>query len=254
MQKNVYDENDIILFTDGSDVIFNSRLEELEKLYVSVERPDTILFNGEISCFPKHAACYTNPGEKLEQVRFRYINSGCWMARWHVVRRFIPLWAEYIRRYSTTLRSIEVANRNATDQGALHMYSSDVESGIGLALSLSPNAPRVMVDSGCKIFQTTVNTALNSPHWKAVGNNQNVYINDKSGELWNTITRSRPLFLHFNGVFAKPYVIPVATYLSKIHRTRTSRTISYIWSVIKVYYSRYPELEFCHDYFTHIFG
>jgi hypothetical protein len=249
MKQCIYDDDDIVLFSDGSDVLFNSNLKEIEKLYLSIEQPNTVLFNGENTCFPKHAACFTNSADTSEHTPFRYVNSGCWMARWHVVRRFVPLWAEYIRRYSTTLRSAEVANKNATDQGALHMYASDVAGGGGLALSLDHSAPLVVVDSGCKIFQTTVNTAMNTPRWKgaainsAKGNSPKVYVDAKSGEVHNDITHTRPVILHFNGVVAKPYVKPIASFLARNHAA--IKSVDDIRGVIQIHYDRYPELKYC---------
>ena len=245
------EDEDIVLFTDASDVLLNTNLQELESRYISMERNNTVLVNGETVCFPSLANCYTNPPLYADPARppspFKYANSGCWLARWHVAKRFIPIWADYIRHYSTTLRFISVSKSNATDQGALHMYAREARVGVGLARKHAPDPPQIQVDSESVIFQSTLNTALNGPQWRMARRGE-VYVNPTSGSVHNTLTGTNPLLLHFNGVIGKAYVKTIGSYLSRLHVAREgkSRNIS---ERIDWYYEHYPELRFCQEYF-----
>ena len=173
--NETFTENDIIVFNDGSDVIYLTNEAQVEKVYKTIERDNTILFSAEKNCFPSPCA------RSLPHVNttYKYVNTGGWIARYPVAVKFLTAWVK-----------IQESTGNLDDQQAVHEFSMGTTNVLADV--------RMEVDHNCVIFQTAWGTPFGfTSEWVTPGENT-VYMSP-DGVLRNTETNTVPLFLHFNG-------------------------------------------------------
>ena len=172
----IFSPDDIVVFNDGTDVLYAGNEDQVEAAFVTIEKNDTILFSSERTCWPGTIPCIEL--DKSIPSSFKYANSGGFIARYQVMMKFLPLWVKLLGAQSGGLRD---------DQLALHHYQTESNQHSGI---------KTEIDHNCTIFQTTSGTNLQTSKW-AVSDPVGPYVRS-DGTIYNSETRTHPLFIHFN--------------------------------------------------------
>ena len=201
-------DDDIIVFNDGFDVLYTPNSFKLVETFKSIEKPNTALFAAERTCFPKE--CKEQDDGLKKASSFKYVNSGDYIARFPVALRLLRTWVEVMR----------LEGGDAEDQTAVHEMilgrGNNKQEKAGpfkmetvFATLKSKDAKfepvEIALDTGCVVFQTGMKTKLSDGTWKDAPTardselKQGPYLRPADGVIYNTETKSEPLFIHFNG-------------------------------------------------------
>ena len=216
--NKTFADDDIIVFFDGADTLHinhhnhNSTTERLMDSFSKLEQPHSIIFSAERNCHPRHPSTICNElyARKWEvmsnQSSFRFVNSGGWIARYHVAIRFLDLWIELM----------EQQHGKRDDQLAIHDYILRKEKNV------SYGDINIILDRNCTIFQTSHLTAFSMGDWYAPEYDVKGPFMRVDGVVYNSETDTFPLLLHFNGI--KFFMSQV----SNMHSQISSQFLSYL--------------------------
>lgn len=155
--------DDVVLFTDCYDVIYNQPSEVmLERFY---SKGCDILLSGEINCFPDACIPMWN-GIRTDKVRL-YPNGGVFMGRAKGLLYMFYGWKPW--------NEVTDIMSRIYDQGYYHVFYLN-----------NPNRSVVQIDEDCSVFQ--------SMHWVSWND-----VNIQNGQVVNTVLNKTPCLLHFNG-------------------------------------------------------
>lgn len=180
--------DEIILFTDGYDAMFVSSEKEILNKFYSFNRP--VVFSAETNCYP-----YEGFKEQygLGKTKFQYLNSGGYIGQ---ASSLLKLYNKFdsIRSQKT----VEMENYRWSNQFLWTM------------LYLG-NREEICLDYNCSIFQTFVNRIDIFPldpsqKTGVIHKEVNRVLNDfyiENDRLYNKVTASCPIHLHFNGLLFK---------------------------------------------------
>lgn len=196
-------DDDIIIFNDGFDVLYTPNSQNLVDSFQKIEKPNTVLFAAERTCFPKECK------EQDVGSTFRYVNSGDYIARFPVALRLLRTWVEVMR----------LEGEDAEDQTAVHEmilgrgnnkqekagpFKMDSVYAVLKQMDSKFEPVNIALDSNCAVFQTGMKTKLSDGTWKTAPTDADNELKKgpylrPDGVIYNTETRSEPLFVHFNG-------------------------------------------------------
>jgi hypothetical protein len=176
------DEADIVLFSDGYDTLFAEGLDPILEKFRRIGGP--IVFSAESNCWPG------GPGREASDYpparnRYRFLNSGGWIAELPVMLRFLRAnGAARIR-----------PGRNDQAWWTMHYLA---------------RTANIRLDHNCEIFQCLFEST------------QDLIIKD--GRPRNIVTGSLPSILHANGCISLPpydcYLLP-ATFKRRLQRVES---------------------------------
>lgn len=165
---------DVVVFVDGTDVMYNSRSKEALPTFLSLETPGMMLFGAERNCWPfmdgerELLPNGRNTCKNLSRQAsssFKYINAGTWAARAQTASTMLDTW----------FKALNAQQGDGDDQDALQ------------SVMLSGQFTGGAIDSGCILFQTGWRTRLEQGGWNSSDDN-GPFI-DLNGVLQNTETK-----------------------------------------------------------------
>jgi hypothetical protein len=156
-----YEDDDIICFVDGYDVLVNSSLPDLERIFLGFDCDFVV--SAELYGYPEK---YKADFAQSKWTNFHYLNSGGYIGYKHAVKKFL-LWKAF--------EEIEVICRDGGDQTYLAYYYIIERDHI-----------KIQLDSECKIFLT-----MSGVDWSDLS----IY----RGKIYNDVLKNSPSFIHFNG-------------------------------------------------------
>ena len=185
-----FEDDDIILFLDGADTLHvneNTTEGRLVEKFLKLEQGRSVIFSAERQCYPRSTLCNllsSHFDETSNQSTFRYVNTGGWIARHGIAKRFVKKWIELIEEQQGK-REDQLAVHNYIFRKKLNDSFFDID---------------VVLDRQCTIFQTSHLTSFSMGDWNVpVYNVIGPYLR-ADGFIFNSETTSFPLFLHFNGI------------------------------------------------------
>ena len=214
--SSTFKEDDIIVFNDGSDVLYSTNPQKLEEQFVKMEKNDTVIFSTERNCFPPPCR---EPSKEVTS-SFRYLNAGGWIARYKVAVKFLANWIH-------TMEFEKVATRD--DQRSLQKLLLGNFDDVHIDL-----------DFNCLIFQSAYQTKFVYGNW-TVPDTRGPYLN-ANGIVYNTETNSTPHFCHFNG--DKTNVVQIENEIWNIRRKK-SNFQSKLRTSCQLYEKSYPKVLNC---------
>tara|TARA_Y100000816_G_C26070016_1_gene562725 strand:- start:50 stop:814 length:765 start_codon:yes stop_codon:yes gene_type:complete len=160
-----YDDNEIICFIDAYDVLINNTFEDLLSKFK--ESSCELLIGAEINCFPDtHKPLYDKLYEShVIESNYIYPNGGTYIGYKHALEKMYK-WK--------TKEETKLICKKYGDQAYVSEYymNNKLES--------------IKLDSDCKTFQN-----MHMVPWKD--------LNFIDGKMYNTIKKTYPCFIHFNG-------------------------------------------------------
>lgn len=214
--KSRFKQNDIIIFNDGSDVLYSTSSKEVESQFEKMEKNNTVIFSTERNCFPTPCR---QPDSNVKP-RSKYLNAGGWIARYDVAVKFLSVWIQ-------TMEFDKVVSRD--DQKTLQSYLLGNYDHI-----------KIDLDYNCSIFQSAFYTRLAENNWN-VSDPNGPYVT-KNGIIKNLETNSTPHLIHFNG--DKKTLVEIEQYIWHVRSKKTGFDAEFLASC-NTYRSVYPQIENC---------
>lgn len=202
--KNLPD-NDIVCFIDGFDVLALGSEDEIRMKFLKYNCD--ILFGAELNCWPgEYKSRFPNLDIKNG---YKYLNSGGFIGYKHAVMELYT--------WKTIEEVAHICKTCGGDQGYFIEY-----------FLANFNKKNLKLDSDVQIFQN-----LFSVDWNEI------YI--KGGRVENSIIKSRPCFLHFNGdawkIRGGDNIMPI--FIDKLHASADSMDEIFTFSECKQNFSDY---------------
>ncbi|TDB57957.1 glycosyltransferase domain-containing protein [Arundinibacter roseus] len=189
---------EIVLFTDGYDVVFVANEKEILEKYQKMNSP--VVFSTEANCYPYSTFSYLYQDVSS---KFRYLNSGGYIGT-----------AGGILKLHAALKDIDVRQSLAADNT---FQWSNQYHWTKLYLYIKNE---IKLDTDCTIFQTFANDLSFIPDAANAHSDNQVRKQqieteverimedfDFSGNrLINKVTESNPCHLHFNSIYLKDFI------------------------------------------------
>jgi hypothetical protein len=198
--------DEIVLFSDGYDTLFIGNEDEILERYEKVTDYKTVLIAAEINCYP--ASLFAEKYPKVEGP-YKYVNSGGFIGRIEQIVQLlddienINLWAEDFDE-----KIFEWSNQYLWTWAYLKQRQ------------------HITLDTNCVLFQCfSVDTTTSQQQLSLVNQKRQIKsftikkmdeilenFTVKKDEVYNKITQSYPIHLHFNtpitkfGMFRKPFI------------------------------------------------
>jgi hypothetical protein len=198
-------DDDVVIFNDGFDVLYTPNSRKLVETFASIEKPNTVLFAAERTCFPKECK------EQEVGSTFRYVNSGDYIARFPVALRLLRTWVEVMRlegddaEDQTAVHEMILGHGNNKEEKAGPFQMTTVHETLKTKYGPQFQPVDIALDTKCVVFQTGMQTKLSDGTWKDAPSategklKQGPYLRPSDGVIFNTETKTEPLFVHFNG-------------------------------------------------------
>ena len=205
--------NEVVLFTDGYDTILLGGEKEIMERYRRIAPDGGIVISAEKTCYPDPNLASTYP---MTNTPYRFLNSG----------GIIGTAADIL----SALAAIEEMKSSLPDDPFL--FSNQY---LWTRIMLKKDNSGIKLDVNCELFQTfptsmeTVRKFQSVPdinekkeivmtEMKAIL--QDFEVNDEN--IYNKITATYPLHLHFNGPVMKPAMLvqPFLSFINRVNETR----------------------------------
>jgi hypothetical protein len=177
------DDNDIVCFVDGYDVLINGSMADIESQFKSYGCD--LLLGAELNCFPE----FQKPRMDTLPVGpslYRYVNSGGYIGYAHAVKSMLH-WKPLAE-----IQTICLQGGDQTYVAEYYMAHCQKRS--------------IKLDQYCRVFQN-----MHWVNWKVFKFQQ--------GRLHNIVMRATPCFVHFNGgvyqTMERQNIMPVFVRLMK---------------------------------------
>jgi hypothetical protein len=221
-EANSFLDDDIIVFNDGSNVLYRGTASDVERAYLKVEQVNTVLFSAEKNCWPGKGGCAEPPAGVKSS--FKYAKTSGFIARYKTLIKFLGAWLEVIE--SKPFESDD-------EQLALHQYmlvKGDLSTRV-----------RVAVDSNCTIFQTTTDTNFDGHRW-STPDPKGPYMRIADGVMFNSETNTEPLLYHFNNQNINMLEADKLMWASQLDERNSSPDYKSNCSELL---RRYPQIDYC---------
>ena len=231
------DNRTIVFFNDGSDVLYTRGAVQAQQVFEAEETRDAVLFSAERTCSPVAFLPDLYPEGTTTSCRdealnsgssFKYLNSGGWAARAGTAQDLLIAWVDALAMQP------EGSHPAGSDQAVAHMlYHRDT--------------PFTMtIDHGCTVWQTTYATALHDAASLGEADPSGPWVRP-DGSVYNSETRTSPLFVHFNGGRFGEGFQKAEAYVQE--RMTRAGEVDYITVTLPFYRAMYGQLtEKCADW------
>jgi hypothetical protein len=221
-EANSFLDDDIVVYNDGSNVLYRGTASDVERAYLKIEQVNTVLFSAEKACWPGKGGC-AEPHSSVKS-SFKYAKTSGFIARYKTLIKFLEAWLEVIE--SKPFESDD-------EQLALHQYM--------LAKDDLGTRVRVAVDSNCTIFQTTTDTHFDGNRW-STPDPKGPYMRIADGVIFNSETNAEPLLYHFNNKNINMLEADKLMWASQLDERNSSPDYKSNCSELV---RRYPEIDYC---------
>lgn len=222
LETNRFLDDDIIIFNDGSNVLYRGTAIDVERAYLKVEHVDTVLFSAEKACWPGTGGC-VEPHSSITS-SFKYAKNSGFIARYKTLIKFLEAWLKVIESKPFG---------NDDEQLALHQYM--------LGKGDLNNRVQVEVDYNCTIFQTTTDTHFDTLQW-STPDPKGPYMRTEDAVIFNSETNTEPLLYHFNNLNIHMLEADKLMWASQLEERYSSP--DYKNTCIELL-RRYPEIDYC---------
>ena len=221
-ETNSFVDDDIIVFNDGSNVLYRGTASDVERAFIKVEHADTVLFSAEKSCWPGKGGCAEPPSGVTSS--FKYAKTSGFIARYKTLMKFLEAWVKVIE--SKPFGSDD-------EQLALHQYM--------LAKGDLSARVQIEIDSNCTIFQTTKDTNLDTSKW-STPDAKGPYMRTADGVMFNSETNTEPLIYHFNNLNVR--MLEVHKLMWDVQETERNSSPDYRSNCTELL-RRSPQIKYC---------
>jgi hypothetical protein len=158
-------DDDIVCFIDGYDVLINANVTTMEEQFKTYHCD--LLLGAELNCYPGHyKSAMDNANRGQTVTNYNYINSGGYMGYAKAIKEML--------NWKPIAQQIQICSNGGDQSYVTEYYLAHYRS------------KRIALDRYCKLFQNM--------HWV---NWNSIVV--QYGRVFNTVMRSLPCFVHFNG-------------------------------------------------------
>ncbi|WP_025765280.1 vitamin K epoxide reductase family protein [Dyadobacter tibetensis] len=214
--------DEVIFFTDGYDTILLGGEKEIMERYRRIAPDGGIVISSEKTCYPDPNLANTYP---MTNTPYRFLNSG----------GIIGTAADILN----ALDEIEQMKSHLTDDP--FQFSNQY---LWTRIMLKEGNSRIKLDVNCELFQTfptTMETVRKFQSVSDIDEKKNIVMTEmqvilhdfevnEGRNIYNKITGTYPLHLHFNGPVMKPGMLvqPFLSFINKVNQPTSTQERSII--------------------------